>query len=243
MSHGTRGWGLGRGTVRFRPGRAGLMGVRLGAADRAGLRPPGGAVAPVRAAPVRRRHGGARAACARVGRRRGVRCGSGRGPYRPRADEGGAGWSRPARVRQHAKGAPPVHAARPVGGGGRARRHGGRLPKRGPGPSGGGFGVGTAWHGQGACADDAVLVTDSPDPALAPRPPDLAGLVADTDSVLSHPAVMTREYRVPRSASRVRPPLPLGHIPGRRRRRRGGHRPRAAQAGPAPAAGRQEPAG
>ncbi|MET7433526.1 PEP-utilizing enzyme [Streptomyces flaveolus] len=187
----------------IRPGRAGLRGVRLRAVDRAGLRPPGGAVAPVRAAPVRRRHGGARAACARVGRRRGVRCGSGRGPYRPRASEGGAGCSRPARLRQHAKGGPPVHAARPVGGGGRPRRHGGRLPKRGPGPPGGGFGVGTAWHGQGACADDAVLVTDSPDPALAPRPPDLAGLVADTGSVLSHPAVMTREYGVPGSASRA----------------------------------------
>ncbi|MBG7702631.1 hypothetical protein HCJ76_32360 [Streptomyces sp. MC1] len=57
-----------------------------------------------------------------------------------------------------------------------------------------------------------MLVTDSPDPAIAPRPPDLAGLVADTGSVLSHPAVMTREYGVPGSVSRVRPPAsPRAH--------------------------------
>lgn len=63
--------------------------------------------------------------------------------------------------------------------------------------AGGGFGVGTAWHGQGARPDHAVLVVDSLDPALAPQLPGLAGLVADTGSVLSHLAVLAREYGVP----------------------------------------------
>jgi rifampicin phosphotransferase len=72
---------------------------------------------------------------------------------------------------------------------------------RGPAPegqgAGGGHGTGTAWDGTGVRPPDAVLVVRSLDPALAPLLPGLAGLVAETGSVLSHLAVLAREYGVP----------------------------------------------
>ncbi|WP_371661857.1 PEP/pyruvate-binding domain-containing protein [Streptomyces sp. NBC_00280] len=63
--------------------------------------------------------------------------------------------------------------------------------------AGGGFGTGTAWDGQGDRPDRPVLVVRTLDPALAPLLPDLAGLVAETGSALSHLAVLAREFRVP----------------------------------------------
>ncbi|MFF3372596.1 PEP/pyruvate-binding domain-containing protein [Streptomyces sp. NPDC002680] len=63
--------------------------------------------------------------------------------------------------------------------------------------AGGGFGTGTAWDGHGTPPEHPVLVVRSLDPALAPLLPDLAGLVAETGSALSHLAVLAREYRVP----------------------------------------------
>ncbi|MEV0500764.1 PEP-utilizing enzyme [Streptomyces spectabilis] len=43
----------------------------------------------------------------------------------------------------------------------------------------------------------ATLVVRALDPALAPLLPGLTGLVAETGSVLSHLAVLAREYQVP----------------------------------------------
>ncbi|MCI3928935.1 PEP/pyruvate-binding domain-containing protein [Streptomyces sp. AN091965] len=63
--------------------------------------------------------------------------------------------------------------------------------------AGGGFGSGTAWHGGGERPRFAVLVVRALDPALAPLLPGLTGLVAETGSVLSHLAVLAREYQVP----------------------------------------------
>jgi pyruvate,water dikinase len=63
--------------------------------------------------------------------------------------------------------------------------------------AGGGFGAGVAWDGAGERPDHAVLVVRVLDPALAPLLPGLAGLVAETGSVLSHLAVLAREYKVP----------------------------------------------
>ncbi|SDP06308.1 PEP/pyruvate-binding domain-containing protein [Actinacidiphila guanduensis] len=63
--------------------------------------------------------------------------------------------------------------------------------------AGGGYGTGTVWDGRGERPAGAVLVTGTLDPALAPLLPGLAGLVAETGSVLSHLAVLAREYGVP----------------------------------------------
>lgn len=63
--------------------------------------------------------------------------------------------------------------------------------------AGGGQGAGTAWDGQGVRPQQAVLVVRSLDPALASLLPGLSGLVAETGSVLSHLAVLAREYHVP----------------------------------------------
>lgn len=63
--------------------------------------------------------------------------------------------------------------------------------------AGGGRGAGTAWDGEGARPENAVLVVRSLDPALAPLLPGLSGLVAETGSVLSHLAVLAREHHVP----------------------------------------------
>lgn len=73
-------------------------------------------------------------------------------------------------------------------------RRGVRTPGQG---SGGGFATGTAWDGRGARPDHPVLVVRFLDPALAPLLPDLAGLVAETGSPLSHLALLAREYRIP----------------------------------------------
>ncbi|MFE6402133.1 PEP/pyruvate-binding domain-containing protein [Streptomyces alboflavus] len=70
----------------------------------------------------------------------------------------------------------------------------GKRPGQG---AGGGFGSGTAWHGTGAPPRHPVLVVRTLDPAYAPLLPGLTGLVAETGSVLSHLAVLAREYRVP----------------------------------------------
>ncbi|MGW6961799.1 PEP/pyruvate-binding domain-containing protein [Streptomyces chartreusis] len=70
------------------------------------------------------------------------------------------------------------------------------APDQGEG-AGGGFGAGTAWHGQGERPEWPVLVVDFLDPALAPLLPGLAGLVAQTGSPLSHLAVLAREHQVP----------------------------------------------
>jgi pyruvate,water dikinase len=86
------------------------------------------------------------------------------------------------------------------GGGGRA---GGPGKGGGPGGRGAGRGVsagralGTAWDGEGAGPEEAVLVVRTLDPAFAPLLPRLAGLVAQTGSPLSHLAVLAREYGVP----------------------------------------------
>ncbi|WP_228081367.1 PEP/pyruvate-binding domain-containing protein [Streptomyces profundus] len=71
---------------------------------------------------------------------------------------------------------------------------GGEPPGEG---ASGGFGKGVAWDGTGEPPPRAVLVVRSLDPALAPRLPGLAGLVAESGSALSHLAVLAREYRVP----------------------------------------------
>ncbi len=84
--------------------------------------------------------------------------------------------------------------ARPLGRPGPTSRR--SSADEGPGPPGGGFGIGAAWHGQGARPHHAALVADSRDPPPGSRPPGLAGLVTDTGSVLSHPAVLAREYGV-----------------------------------------------
>lgn len=63
--------------------------------------------------------------------------------------------------------------------------------------AGGGFGSGVAWHGTGARPRCPVLVVRTLDPSLAPLLPGLAGLAAETGSVLSHLAVLAREYEVP----------------------------------------------
>jgi phosphohistidine swiveling domain-containing protein len=42
-----------------------------------------------------------------------------------------------------------------------------------------------------------ILVTRTLDPALAPLLPGLGGLVAETGSVLSHLAILAREFGVP----------------------------------------------
>ncbi|MGK5531926.1 PEP/pyruvate-binding domain-containing protein [Streptomyces sp. URMC 129] len=95
--------------------------------------------------------------------------------------------------------APPLPAVFRVGEDGRPvpERLGRGAPEGGGQPAGGGFGTGTAWHGTGERPPGAVLVVRSLDPALAPELPGLAGLVAETGSVLSHLAVLAREYRVP----------------------------------------------
>jgi pyruvate,water dikinase len=95
--------------------------------------------------------------------------------------------------------APPLPAAFRLSADGRPvaeRLARGRPPGGGQG-AGGGFGTGVAWDGRGARHERAVLVVRALDPQLAPTLPELAGLVAETGSVLSHLAVLAREYRVP----------------------------------------------
>ncbi|MGH2694930.1 MAG: PEP/pyruvate-binding domain-containing protein, partial [Actinomycetota bacterium] len=61
--------------------------------------------------------------------------------------------------------------------------------------AGGGRGIGRVANGSTEPGD--VLVVRNLDPTLAPKLPGLAGLVAETGSVLSHLAILAREYGVP----------------------------------------------
>ncbi|ONK14018.1 PEP/pyruvate-binding domain-containing protein [Streptomyces sp. MP131-18] len=65
-------------------------------------------------------------------------------------------------------------------------------PQAGQGVSGGRV-LGVAWDGTDEPPRDAVLVTRTLDPALAPLLPRLTGLVAQTGSSLSHLALLARE--------------------------------------------------
>ena len=74
------------------------------------------------------------------------------------------------------------------------------VPARGDGGrgAGGGRGIGPAHVGtETAPAPGDVLVVRTLDPGLAPMLPGLGGLVAETGSVLSHLAILAREYGVP----------------------------------------------
>lgn len=64
-------------------------------------------------------------------------------------------------------------------------------------PASGGRATGTARHGQPRPGEQAVLVVDALDPRLAPILPELAGLVSETGSALSHLAILAREMHVP----------------------------------------------
>ncbi|WP_344387244.1 PEP/pyruvate-binding domain-containing protein [Streptomyces vastus] len=100
----------------------------------------------------------------------------------------------PAAFRLSQEGRP---VAEHIGGRGRGRaRSRDRGHRTGQG-AGGGLGIGTAWHGRGPRPGHAVLVVRTLDPALAAELPELGGLVAETGSVLSHLAVLAREYKVP----------------------------------------------
>lgn len=63
--------------------------------------------------------------------------------------------------------------------------------------AGGGRGTGVVWSGAGTPPPGAVLVVRTLDPSLAGMLPSLSGLVAETGSVLSHLAILAREYGVP----------------------------------------------
>ena len=64
--------------------------------------------------------------------------------------------------------------------------------------AGGGRGAGPVHIGtEEAPSPGDVLVVRTLDPALAPVLPGLGGLVAETGSVLSHLAILAREYGVP----------------------------------------------
>lgn len=73
---------------------------------------------------------------------------------------------------------------------------GGRRRVQGEG-AGGGRGVGPVAHADGQPHPGAVLVVATLEPALAALLPGLAGLVAETGSVLSHLAILAREMGVP----------------------------------------------
>ncbi|HUP71126.1 MAG TPA: PEP/pyruvate-binding domain-containing protein [Acidimicrobiales bacterium] len=73
---------------------------------------------------------------------------------------------------------------------GASRQVGGRA-------AGGGRGSGRVHGGEGTPDAGAVLVVRTLDPALATVLPQLGGLVSETGSVLSHLAVLAREFNVP----------------------------------------------
>ena len=52
-------------------------------------------------------------------------------------------------------------------------------------------------HDPAAAAEGDILVTRTLDPRLALRLPHLSGLVSETGSVLSHLAILAREFHVP----------------------------------------------
>jgi rifampicin phosphotransferase len=63
--------------------------------------------------------------------------------------------------------------------------------------AGGGRGTGVVHQGPGTPPAGAVLVVRTLDPDLAPVLPQLGGLIAETGSVLSHLAILAREFGVP----------------------------------------------
>lgn len=63
--------------------------------------------------------------------------------------------------------------------------------------AGGGTGQGVVTHDTDEPGSGAVLVVRTLDPSLAPHLPRLAGLVAETGSVLAHIAILARESNVP----------------------------------------------
>jgi pyruvate,water dikinase len=90
----------------------------------------------------------------------------------------------PPRFRLSADGTPvPVRRERAGDGGGRG--------------AGGGRGQGVVQPADALPADGAVLVVRTLDPGLAPMLPGLRGLVAETGSVLSHLAILAREFGIP----------------------------------------------
>jgi pyruvate,water dikinase len=64
-------------------------------------------------------------------------------------------------------------------------------------PASGGRAQGVAWHGDGPRPAAAVLVVRTLDPQLASVLPDCVALVAETGNVLSHLAILAREFRIP----------------------------------------------
>ncbi|MDP9072438.1 MAG: PEP-utilizing enzyme [Actinomycetota bacterium] len=63
--------------------------------------------------------------------------------------------------------------------------------------AGGGRARGRVHHSAADAPEGAVLVVRTLDPQLASALPRLAGLVAETGSVLAHVAILAREYGVP----------------------------------------------
>ncbi len=57
--------------------------------------------------------------------------------------------------------------------------------------------MGEVHGGPGTPAPGSVLVVRTLDPGLAPLLPRLGGLVAETGSILSHLAILAREFGVP----------------------------------------------
>ena len=100
----------------------------------------------------------------------------------------------PARFRLTSDGAVEP-AVRP--GPGRRRRHGRPGDLRHGTGAGGGRGSGMVHAGGGPPVPGAVLVVRILDPNLAPLLPRLGGLVAETGSILSHLAILAREFGVP----------------------------------------------
>jgi pyruvate,water dikinase len=70
-------------------------------------------------------------------------------------------------------------------------------PRRDGLPASGGRAVGVARHGPPRPGEHPVLVVDVLDPRLAALLPELAGLVSETGSALSHLAILAREMHVP----------------------------------------------
>ena len=64
-------------------------------------------------------------------------------------------------------------------------------------PASSGRATGVARHGPPRPGEHPVLVVDALDPRLAPFLPELAGLVSETGSALSHLAILAREMHVP----------------------------------------------
>ena len=99
-------------------------------------------------------------------------------------------------ARAGARESPPLPAMFRLGGGGEvfAVTDGGHPP--GGRAAGGGRGAGIVHHGSPS-SPGVVLVVETLSPELAAYLPDLAGLVSETGSTLSHLAILAREYGVP----------------------------------------------